>query len=139
MSAAIPDRHEGPFSLRASQAEERPIGSLLVYLRQDAQGCTASFIGALTSATRATIDGVVDLIAGEPSVVLDLSRVEVVDRGGADAVEVLVNSVRARGGHFRMAGTNGPASACLRPRAGRSPWRFGLLGPLRSDWKWGQG
>jgi anti-anti-sigma regulatory factor len=113
MSAAIPDRH-GVLSPRASQMEAQPISSLLVYLRHDAQHCIASFVGTLTSATRATIDGVVDLIAGEPSVVLDLSRVEVIDRGGADAVEVLVNSVRARGGHFRMADTNGPASASLR-------------------------
>jgi hypothetical protein len=113
MSAAIPDRH-GVLIPRESQTEALPIGSLLVYLRHDAQSCIASFVGALTSATRTTIDGVVDLIAGEPSVVLDLSRVEVVDRGGADAVEVLVNSVRARGGHFRMADTNGLASASVR-------------------------
>jgi anti-anti-sigma regulatory factor len=113
MSVAIPDRH-GVRSPRASQTEALPISSLLVYLRHDAQNCIASFVGALTSTTRATIDGVVDLIAGEPSVVLDLSRVEVVDRGGADAVEVLVNSVRARGGHFRMADTDGPACASLR-------------------------
>ncbi len=115
MSGANPDRHEGPISPGASQSEPLPIGSLLVYLRHDAQNCIASFVGALTSATRATIDGVIELIAGEPSVVLDLSRVEVVDQGGADAVEVLVNSVRARGGRFRMAKTNGPASASLCP------------------------
>jgi anti-anti-sigma regulatory factor len=113
MSAAVPARH-GALSPRASQTEALPISSLLVYLRHDAQNCIASFVGALTSATRATIDGVVDLIAGEPSVIVDLSRVEVVDRGGADAVEVLVNSVRARGGHFRMVDTNGPASISLR-------------------------
>jgi hypothetical protein len=115
MSGAIPDGHESVVSPRATQTEPLPIGSLLVYLRHDAQNCIASFIGALTSATRATIDGVVDLIAGEPSVVLDLTRVEVVDQGGADAVDVLVNSVRARGGHLRMAETNGPAFASLRP------------------------
>jgi anti-anti-sigma regulatory factor len=103
MSGAIPDRHDGSVSPRAPQLEPPPVGSLLVYLRRDAQNCIALFIGALTTATRTTIDGVVDLIAGEPSVVLDLSRVEVVDQGGADAVAVLVNSVRARGGHFRMA------------------------------------
>jgi STAS domain len=115
MSGAIPHRHDGPVSPGASQTGARPSGSLLVYLRHEAQNCIASFIGVLTSATRATIDGVVDLIAGEPSVILDLSRVEVVDQGGADAVEVLVNSVRARGGHFRIAETNGPPSAPLRP------------------------
>jgi anti-anti-sigma regulatory factor len=115
MSGAVPDRHDGSVFPRASQAEPPPIGSLLVYIRHDAQNCIASFIGALSTATRATIDGVVDLIAGEPSVVLDLSRVEVVDQGGADAVEVLVNSVRAYGGHFRLAETNGPVSASLRP------------------------
>jgi hypothetical protein len=115
MSGAIPDQYDGAVSSLASQTEPLPIGSLLVYLRHDAQNCIASFIGALTTATRSTIDGVVDLIAGEPSVVIDLSRVEVVDQGGADAVEVLVNSVRGRGGHFRMAETNGPESAHLRP------------------------
>jgi hypothetical protein len=114
MSGAIPDRHDGSVSLRAPRMEAPPIGSLLVYLRHDAQNCIASFIGALTTATRTTIDGVVDLIAGEPSVVLDLSRVEVVDQGGADAVELLVNSVRARGGRFQMAETNGPPSPSLR-------------------------
>ena len=115
MSGAILCQDGVPSSPRPSHREALPIGSLLVYLRHDAQDCTATFIGVLTSATRATIDGVVDLIVGEPSVVLDLSRVEVVDRGGADAVETLVNSVRARGGHFRMAESNGPASTCLRP------------------------
>jgi hypothetical protein len=113
MSGATLCRCDAP-SPRPSQGEAPPIASLLVYLRHDAQDCTATFIGALTSATRATIDGVVDLIVGEPSVVLDLSRVVVVDRGGADAVEVLVNSVRARGGHFRMAETYGPAAASWR-------------------------
>jgi MFS superfamily sulfate permease-like transporter len=115
MSGAIPDRHDDPGSTRASQTEPLPIGSLVVYLRHDAKTCIASFIGVLTSATRATLDGVVDLIASEPSVVLDLSRVKVVDQGGADAVDVLVKSVRARGGHFRMAETSGPPSASLRP------------------------
>src|SRR5580692_7829760 len=108
MSDVMPHRLDGRGSPRGPQMEPPPIDSLLVYLRHDAQNCIASFIGALTSATRTTIDGVVDLIAGEPSVVLDLSLVEVVDQGGADAVAVLVNSVRARGGHFRMAETNGP-------------------------------
>jgi anti-anti-sigma regulatory factor len=111
MSGAILDRHDGPFSPGASRTEALPIVSLLVYLRHDAQNCTATFIGALTGATRATIDGVVELMAGEPSVVLDLSRVEVVDQSGADAVGVLVDSVRARGGHFRMVETNRPSTA----------------------------
>jgi anti-anti-sigma regulatory factor len=113
MSGAILDRHHGPFSPGASQTEAPPVVSLLVHLRHDAQNCTATFIGALTAATRATIDGVVDLIAGEPSVLLDLSRVEVVDQSGADAVAMMVNSVRARGGHFRIVETNRPSAAAV--------------------------
>lgn len=114
MSGAIQDRYDGPLPL-ASQTKPLPIASLLVYLQHDAQNCIASFIGALTTATRATIDGVADLIAGEPLVVLDLSRIEVVDEGGADAVEVLVNSIRAHGGHFQIADSKGRMSISLRP------------------------
>jgi anti-anti-sigma regulatory factor len=118
MSGAILDRQHGPFSAGAPQMKALPVVSLLVYLRHDAQNCRATFIGALTTDTRATIDGVVDLIAGEPSVVLDLSRVEVVDQSGADALAVLVDSVRARGGRFRMVETNRPsAEAALMGRS----------------------
>jgi anti-anti-sigma regulatory factor len=99
---------------------ETPIAALLVYLHREAHRCIASFSGALTSATRATVDGVADLLAGEQSVVLDLSRVDVIDAGGADALEVLVNSVRAHGGHFQMAESRGRMGASLRARGARS-------------------
>jgi MFS superfamily sulfate permease-like transporter len=92
----------------------------VVYLHREAHRCIASFSGALTSATRATIDGVGDLLAGERLVVLDFSRVDVIDAGGADAVEILVNSVRAHGGHFQMAESRGRLGASLRARIARS-------------------
>jgi len=89
----------------------------VVYLHREAQRCIASFSGALTAATRGTIDGVADLLAGERSVTLDLSGVDFIDAGGADAVEVLVNSIRGHGGHFRMAEAEGPTAGSLRTRA----------------------
>jgi anti-anti-sigma regulatory factor len=114
MSGSIHDRYDGPLPL-ACQTKPLPIASLLVYLRHDAQNCIATFVGTLTTATRTTIEGVADLIAAEPSVVLDLSRIEAVDEGGADAVEVLVNSVRAHGGHFQIADLKGRRLISLRP------------------------
>jgi anti-anti-sigma regulatory factor len=99
---------------------DAPIESLVVYLHREAQRCIASFSGALTAATRGTIDGVADLLAGEQSVILDFSRVDFIDAGGADAVEVLVNSVRAHGGRFRMAEARGHTAASLRARANGS-------------------
>src|ERR1700677_608068 len=93
-----------------------PIESLGVYLHPEAQRCIASFSGALTAAPRGTIDGVADLLAGEQSVILDFSRVDFIDAGGADAVEVLVNSVRAHGGRFRMVEASGRTAASLRAR-----------------------
>jgi hypothetical protein len=44
----------------------------------------------------------------------------VVDAGGAAAVEVLVNSVRAHGGHFQIAESKGRMGASLRARVARS-------------------
>lgn len=82
---------------------EWPIASLVVHLRRDAESCIASFSGSLTETTRATIDAIAELIGGEQRVLLDFSRVDEVDRGGADAVEVLVHSVRAHGAHLRIA------------------------------------
>jgi len=93
------------------------MASLVVYLHREAYRCIASFSGALTAATRATIDGVADLLAGEQSVLLDFSRVDVIDDGGADALEVLVDSVRAHGGQFQMAESGGRMGAFLRGRA----------------------
>jgi hypothetical protein len=77
-------------------ATESLITSLVVSLRRNAEHCTATFSGSLAESTQATIDGIADLIAGEESVILDFSRAEVADQGGADAVEVLVRKVRAR-------------------------------------------
>jgi hypothetical protein len=115
----VHDRRDEPESSSPSETDA-PIASLVVYLHREAYRCIASFSGALTSATRATIDGVGDLLAGERLVVLDFSRVDVVDAGGADAVEVLVNSVRAHGGHFQMAESRGRLGASLRARIARS-------------------
>jgi MFS superfamily sulfate permease-like transporter len=115
----VHDRRDEPESSSSSESEA-PIASLVVYLHREAYRCIASFSGALTSATRATIDGLADLLAGERLVVLDFSRVDVIDAGGADAVEVLVNSVRARGGHFQMADSWGRMGASLRARIARS-------------------
>jgi anti-anti-sigma regulatory factor len=71
--------------------------SLVVRLHRDARNCTASFRGSVTETTRTTINGLADLLAGEESVVLDLRRIEVIDRHGADALEALIDSVRALG------------------------------------------
>lgn len=102
MSTVVPDRHERSLSSQASETE--PLwGSLLVYLHHQEQSCIASFRGALSTATRTTVDGIADLIAGEESAVLDFSGAHVVDDGGADAVEALVHSIRTRGAHVEMA------------------------------------
>ena len=101
MSTGVQDRHDGSRSLQASETAP-PIASLVVRLHRDANNCTASFSGSLTATTRLTIDGLADLLAGEESVVLDFSRIDVVDNHGADAVEVLIDSVRARGTHLLM-------------------------------------
>jgi len=116
MSWTFQDRRDETESSTASEMEQ-PIASLVVYLHREAHRCIASFSGALTAATRATIDGVADLLTGEQSVVLDFSRVDLMDAGGADAVEVLVNAVRSRGGHFQMAESRGWNGASLGTRA----------------------
>jgi hypothetical protein len=119
LSPTLHDRRHEPQRSSIS-GTEAPIASLVVYLHREAHRCIASFSGALTAATRATIDGVADLLAGEQLVVLDFSRVDVIDAGGADAVEVLVNSVRAHGGHFQMAESKGRMGASLGARIARS-------------------
>lgn len=101
MSGLVHERHDGALSSPNSETEPQ-LDSLVVYLHLEEESCIASFTGALTIKTRATIDGVADLIAGEKSVVLDLSRLDVVDKGGADALDVLVRSVQARGAHLLM-------------------------------------
>ena len=61
-----------------------------------------AFIGALTVTTQATIEGVAGLLAGEQSVVLDFSRVDAVDEGGANAIELVLCSVRMHGGQLQL-------------------------------------
>lgn len=116
MSRRVHDPRDASAFSQTSETEP-PIASLVVHLRREAHRCIASFSGALTAATRTTIDGVADLIAGEESVVFDFSRIDVVDAGGADAVEVLVSSVRDHGGRFQLAGWRGRTGAPRRARA----------------------
>jgi len=85
-----------------SPATESLITSLVVSLHRNAESCTAAFSGSLAESTQATIDGIADLIAGEESVILDFSRADVADQGGADAVEVLVRIVRARAAELQI-------------------------------------
>jgi anti-anti-sigma regulatory factor len=113
MSRTVRGRPHERLSSAVTESEP-PIASLVVYLHREAQRCIASFSGALTAGTRATIDGVADLIAGERSVLLDFSRVDVIDAGGADAVEVLVDSVRALGGHLQTIGSRARMSGGFR-------------------------
>ena len=93
------------------------MASLVVHLHHEGPRCIASFSGTMTTATRGTIDGVADLIAGEETVVIDLSRADVIDHGGADAMELLVHSVRVRGGHIQIAESER-----------RSPWQQSWTG-----------
>jgi hypothetical protein len=76
--------------------------SLLVHLHRISEGrtCVAEFCGVLTGATLATIDAIFDLIEREDSVVLDFTRVEVVDGRGAEAVAALSHSLRSHGSHL---------------------------------------
>lgn len=122
MSTVVPDRRARSLSYQASETE--PLrGSLLVYLHHQEQICIASFRGALSTATRTTVDGIADLIAGEGSVVLDFSRADVVDDGGADAVEALVHSIRTQGAHLQMAA---PRTRLGGPLSGRTSETTGV-------------
>jgi anti-anti-sigma regulatory factor len=96
MSIDAQNRQDESPSFQAAKTAP-PIASLVVRLHRDANNCTASFIGSMIDTTRVTIDGLVDLLAGEASVVLDFCRIDVVDYHGADAVRALIDSVRARG------------------------------------------
>ena len=96
MSVDARDRHDESPPPRALETAP-PIASLVVRLHHDANRSTASFGGSLTETTRLTIDGLADLLAGEASVVLEFSRIDVVDEHGADAVEALIRSLRVRG------------------------------------------
>jgi hypothetical protein len=87
--------------------------SLVVHLHRDADHCTASFYGSLTTGTRLTFEGLGDLLAGEESVVLDFSRIDVVDNDGSEAVDALIDSIRARGAHLLC----GPSVRTVRERS----------------------
>jgi hypothetical protein len=92
----------GPTQSRRADGPEEANASLLVLLRRDAHRCVASFSGALTDTTRTTIQALAQLMIGERSIVLDFSRVDQIDRDGAEAVQVLVHSVKAGGAQLRM-------------------------------------
>jgi anti-anti-sigma regulatory factor len=100
VSGAIHDGDGGSPAHRSS-AMGTPVASLVVHLHHEGCRCIASFSGALTATTRSTIDGVADLVADEESVVLDFSRVDVIDDAGAHAIEMLFRLVRVRGAIFR--------------------------------------
>jgi hypothetical protein len=116
------DRWEPTQSDRADGPGE-PNVSLLVLLRRDAHRCVASFSGALTDTTRTTIQALAQLMIGERSIVLDFSRVNQIDRGGAEAVQVLVHSVKAGGAQLRM----------TQPRTGPHGTSWGLTRPSLGD------
>jgi anti-anti-sigma regulatory factor len=112
MTGGMHDRYGATLSRRATAAEPS-IASLVVRLHHQGHSCIASFSGALTATTRATIDGVANLVNGETAVVLDFSRVDVVDDVGAHAVETLVQSVRARGGKLQISEPRTPRGGFL--------------------------
>jgi hypothetical protein len=107
MSIDVDNRNAGSASIRASESAT-PAASLVVHLHRDANNCTASFTGSLTETTRITIDGLADLLAGEGSVVLDLCGIDAVDKHGADALEVLIDTVRALGAHLLIVPSASP-------------------------------
>jgi hypothetical protein len=101
MSFALYERDDKSLSSPTSEPEP-PTASLVVHLRRNAHSCIASFNGSLTNWTQVTIEGLAGLFAGEESVVLDLSRVDVVDEIGETALQALVHSVRERGVDLQM-------------------------------------
>jgi drug/metabolite transporter (DMT)-like permease len=119
MSDSMQSGRGDVLSSEASEAEQS-IASLVVYLHHRGQSCVASFNGALTVATRATIEGVANVIAGENEVLLDFSRVDGVDEVGLDAVEMLVGWLRRCGGHVRMTPLTGRVHDSL-------PWQIDRL------------
>jgi STAS domain-containing protein len=130
MSIGLYERDHKSLSSRDSEPEP-PTASLVVHLRRNAHSCIASFYGSLTNSTQVTIDGLAGLFAGEESVILDLSRVDVVDEVGEAALQALVQSVRERGVDLQIILPTGPsnksfqvergASACL-PRYCAREW-----------------
>ena len=82
----------------------------MAYLHRDANSCIASFIGGLTVTTRNTIDGIADLISGEAAVVLDFSRVDLVDIGGARAAARMIRAILLGGSHLQITEPTRPES-----------------------------
>jgi anti-anti-sigma regulatory factor len=116
MSSASHERHD--ISLYSSTAEIEPSpDSLVVHLRLKERTCIVSFSGAITDRTRLTLDGVAELIAGEDWVVLDFSRIDLVNRTGMDAVDMLIHSVLSHGAHLRLTQPRTRAGGALLTRA----------------------
>jgi hypothetical protein len=115
MSVGVHKRNQGSASIPPSEAAQ-PIASLVVRLHRDAKQCTASFSGSLTNSTRTTIDGLADLLTGEASVVLDLSRIDAVDIHGEEALEALIDTIRALGAHLLILSIPGPVNGYERKR-----------------------
>ena len=101
MSVGVHNRNQRSPSIPQSETALK-IASLVVRLHRDADQCTASFSGSLTDTTRMTLDGLADLLTGEQSVVLDLSRIDAVDNYGADSLEGLIDTLRALGSHLQI-------------------------------------
>jgi hypothetical protein len=89
---------DGSMSSPASKADPLPNGSVVVYLRPNTQNGIATFAGALINAARMTLD-IAGSIAGEESVILDLSRVDLQHEGGVDALQALIHWMR---GHLQV-------------------------------------
>jgi ABC-type transporter Mla MlaB component len=115
MSVGVHNRKQGSASIPTSDAVP-PIASLVVRLHHDGRQCTASFNGSLTGTTRTTIDGLADLLTGEESVVLDLSRIVAVDKHGAEALEALIERVRTLGAHLQIVSIPGAVHGYERKR-----------------------
>jgi hypothetical protein len=119
--------HCRPWARQASETGSPPT-ALLAYLHRDANSCIASFIGGLTVTTRNAIDGVADLIIGEAAVVLDFSRVDLVDIGGARAAARMIRAILLGGSHLQITEPMRPESrAFLLERS------VGVLFPFSDD------
>ena len=115
MSVGVHEGNQGSASIPNSETA-LTIASLVVRLHRDANQCTASFSGSLTDTTRITLDGLAELLTGEQSVVLDLSRIDAVDNHGADALEALIDTLRAVGSHLQIVHIPGAVNGYERTR-----------------------
>jgi anti-anti-sigma regulatory factor len=113
MSVDVQNGDQASASVSSSEVAP-PVATLVVRLHRDATRCTASFSGSLTDATRITIDGLADLLAGEESVVFDLSRIDAVDKLGTDALEALIRAVRAFGSQVLIVSIPVDVNGCER-------------------------